>query len=132
MELDELKDCSYKPSKMTREEEIHEAAEEFAFSDKTETLDYRNAMNDFYYSAKWADEHPNLYNDEKYHTVKVSCLNELVRNTVLYEEFLEKACEYLRTHLWQNVDDDNDPIAESIHNITLDDFIKDFKRYLEE
>jgi hypothetical protein len=45
---------------------------------------------------------------------------------------IEKACEYFRTHLWQNVDDDNDPIVESVHNITIDDFIKDFKRYLEE
>lgn len=44
---------------------------------------------------------------------------------------IEKACEYIRTHLWQTVDDDNDPIVESIHNITMDDFIKDFKRYLE-
>lgn len=45
---------------------------------------------------------------------------------------IEKACEYLRTHLWQNVDDDNDPVVESVNNITLDNFIKDFKRYLEE
>lgn len=47
-------------------------------------------------------------------------------------EFIEKACEYLRTHLWQSVDDDNEPIVESAHNITLDNFIKDFKRYLGE
>jgi hypothetical protein len=45
---------------------------------------------------------------------------------------IEKVCEYLRTHLWQNVDDDNDPIVESVHNVTLDNFIKDIKRYLEE
>lgn len=45
---------------------------------------------------------------------------------------IEKVCEYLRNHLWQNVDDDNDPIVESVHNITLDNFIKDIKRYLEE
>ena len=47
-------------------------------------------------------------------------------------EDINKGCEYLRTHLWQSVDDDNDPIVESVHNITLDDFIKDFKKYLEE
>lgn len=45
---------------------------------------------------------------------------------------IEKACEYIRTHLWQNVDADNGPIVESVHNINLDNFIKDFKRYLEE
>ena len=41
---------------MTREEERHKAAEEFAFSDKTETQDFHNAINDFYYGAKWADK----------------------------------------------------------------------------
>jgi hypothetical protein len=59
----------------------------------------------------------------------------------MIEEFIEskkdmvsikKVCEYLRTHLWQNVDDDNDPIVESVHKITLNGFIKDIKRYLEE
>ena len=37
---------------------------------------------------QWADGHPNLYNDEKYHTVKVSCL----------DEFLKEACEWLDTN----------------------------------
>ena len=81
---------------MTRGEEIHKAAEEFAFSDKTETPDYHNAMNDFYYGAKWADEHPHLYSDEKYHTVQVSCLDELYRKAELYDAFLEKACGWLK------------------------------------
>jgi hypothetical protein len=45
---------------------------------------------------------------------------------------IEKVCKYLRTHLWQSIDDDNDPIVESVQNITLDNFIKDFKRYLDE
>lgn len=99
-----------------------------AFSD---IMDEMNRNYAFEAGAKWADEHTNLYNNEKYHTVKVSCLDELNRKAVLYDTFLEKVCEYLRTHLWQNVDDDNDPIVESIHNITLDNFIKDIKRYLE-
>ena len=109
---------------MTRGEEIHKAAEEFAFSDKTETLDYHNAMNDFYYGAKWADEHPNLYNDEKYHTVKVSCLDELVRNTVLYEEFLEKACGWLK-------DWDRKTMYE-LSMIMGSKFIEDFRKAMEE
>ena len=41
---------------MTREEEICKAAEEFAFSYKTETSNFHNAINDFYYGAKWADK----------------------------------------------------------------------------
>jgi hypothetical protein len=48
------------------------------------------------------------------------------------ETTIKKAQEYLRTHLWEGKDADNDPIVESVHNITLNDFIKDFTRYLEE
>ena len=127
---------------MTRKEQIKKQADiytdnysnyaEWSNDGWSESNDIELVEKAFIEGAKWADEHPNLYNNEKYHTVKVSCLDELNRKAVLYDAFLEKACEYLRTHLWQNVDDDNDPIAESIHNITLDDFIKDFKRYLEE
>ena len=40
--------------------------------------------------------------------------------------------KYLKTHLFETVDADNDPIVESVHNVTLDNFIKDFKRYLGE
>lgn len=45
---------------------------------------------------------------------------------------IEKICKYLKTHLYQGEDADFDPIVESINNITLDNFIKDIKRYLEE
>ena len=112
---------------MTRGEEIHKAAEEFAFSDKTETIDYRNAMNDFYYGAKWADEHPNLYNDEKYHTVKVSCLDELYRKAEMYDTFLEKACEWIKNNkhlhkiLW----------FDSL-STDWDKFIREFRKAMEE
>ena len=61
------------------------------------------AKESFIEGAKWADENPNLYNDEKYHTVKVSCLDELNRKAVLYDEFLEKACEYLESSLKQDL-----------------------------
>lgn len=81
--------------------------------------------------------------DEQVKQAAISYANKSIRDKgIAYLEFIEavewadatlieKACEYFRTHLWQNVDDDNDPIVESIHNITIDDFIKDFKRYLE-
>ena len=36
----------------------------------------------------------------------------------------------LRTHLWENKDTDGDPIVESVHNITKEEFIKDLKRYV--
>ena len=57
---------------MTREEEIHKAAKEFAFSDKTETSDFYDVMNDFYFGAKWADK-----------------------------TMLEKVCEYLKSLVYQ-------------------------------
>jgi hypothetical protein len=117
---------------MTREKEIEQHAKSYTLTVFGELDDFSDVTDAYIDGAKWADEHPNLYNNEKYHTVKVSCLDELNRKAVLYDTFLEKACEYLRTHLWQNVDADNDPIVESVHNITLDNFIKDIKRYLED
>lgn len=75
---------------------------------------------------------PNVFNIGEHVT---KSLTTKYRDNIEYirtDGFIEKACEYLRTHLWQNIDDDNDPIIESVHNITLDNFIKDFKRYLEE
>ena len=43
---------------MTREEEIHEAAKEFVFGDKTETSDFFDMVmiDSFYSGAKWADK----------------------------------------------------------------------------
>jgi hypothetical protein len=45
--------------------------------------------------AKWADEHPNLYNDEKYHTVKVSDLDILYKKLEVYEKYFDIACAWL-------------------------------------
>lgn len=39
---------------------------------------------------KWSDEHPNLLNNEKYHTVQVSVLDELYGKVKLYEELFEQ------------------------------------------
>ncbi len=111
---------------MTREEEINLYLKEHNIP--ITSLEANSIIE----GIKWADEHPNLYNDEKYHTVKVSCLDELYRKSGLLDTFMEKACEYIRTHLWTNVDDDNDPKIESVQNITLDNFIKNFKKYLDE
>lgn len=77
--------------------------------------------------AKWADEHPNLYNDEKYHTVQVCCLDELNRKSVLYDAFLEKACEWIKNN-------------KSSHQVWCfgsfitdwDKFIKEFRKAMEE
>lgn len=110
---------------MTREEEIREAAKEFVFGDKPETSDFFDMVkiDCFYYGAKWAYEHPNLYNDEKYHTVKVSCLDELYRKSALYDAFLEKACKYL---------DNNFPNIDNVGSWYKEGFIKQFKKAIEE
>ena len=81
---------------------------------------------------KWADEHPNLYNDEKYHTVKVSCLDELNRKAVLYDAFLEKACEWLKKELIDNRDNFGYPVVSTFDTITLNEFIDEFKKAMEE
>lgn len=60
-------------------------------------------------------------------------LEELYRKYVEYikEKLIDKACEYIRTHIWETVDDDEDPIIESVSNTTKEEFIKDFKRFME-
>lgn len=84
---------------MTREEEIHKAAEEFAFSDKTDTSDFHCAINDFYYGAKWADE-----------------------------TIIEKACEWLKEELMDNRDNFGYPVVSTFDTITLNEFIEEFKK----
>lgn len=60
-------------------------------------------------------------------------LEELYRKYVEYikEKLIDKSCEYIRTHIWETVDDDEDPIIESVSNTTKEEFIKDFKRFME-
>lgn len=96
---------------MTRDEQIRQAGIEYTIKNRpmciggdafSEVVDEINRNRAFEEGAKWADK-----------------------------TITEKACEYIRTHLWQSADADNDPIVESVHNITLDNFIKDFRRYLE-
>ena len=93
---------------MTREEQIRQAGIEYTIKNRpmcigggafSKVADEMNRNRAFEESAKWADK-----------------------------TTIENACEYLRIHLWQNVDDDNDPIVESVHNITLDNFIKEFTK----
>lgn len=81
---------------MTREEQIIKTAKEYYPKNGISfPLQMRSG---FITGAQWADEHPNLYNNEKYHTVKVSCLDELNRKAVLYDALLEKACEWLNNN----------------------------------
>lgn len=87
---------------MTREEEIHKIANTIS-TNIGKDVDEDYICNDEYdftigfeCGAKWADEHPNLYNDEKYHTVRVSDLDKLYRKSEMYDTFLEKACEWLQ------------------------------------
>ena len=46
MEIDELKDCSYKPSKMTRKEEIQKLIDEETGVDYYGSLDYQIGVCD--------------------------------------------------------------------------------------
>lgn len=71
---------------------------------------------------KWADEHPNLYNDEKYHTVKVSCLDELYRKSELYDTLLEKVCKYLKSLVFQEFA--SGPLERTFSDEDIENFIK--------
>jgi hypothetical protein len=111
---------------MTREEQIEREA----------LLDYDAYADNNYHAFKrgvaWADENPNLYNDEKYHTVKVSCLDELNRKAALYDTFLEKACEWLKKELIDNRDNFGYNVVSSFDTFTLNEFIEEFKKAMEE
>ena len=114
---------------MTREEEIHKIANTIS-TNIGKDMDEDYICNDDYdftigfeCGAKWADEHPNLYNDEKYHTVQVSCLDKLYRKAELYDAFLEKSCKYL---------DNNFPNIDHVGSWYKEGFIKQFKKAMEE
>lgn len=117
---------------MTREEQILNKAIDYSEIEENflEYDDCGGVCDDkgfiekaFIEGAKWADEHPNLYNDEKYHTVKVSCLDELYRKAEMYDTFLEKACKYL---------DNNFPNIDHVGSWYKEGFIKQFKKAMEE
>ena len=97
---------------MTREEEIYKAAEEFAFSHKTETSDFHDAINDFYYGAKWADENqPGMAKMRKDYEFLFMLKKK---------ELIEKACEWIIHQ--------EEMIGISFEN----DFIERFKKAMEE
>ena len=119
---------------MTREEQILNKAIDYSeikenfleYDDFGDVCDDKGFVEKaFIEGAKWADENPNLSEEE---LIGMDELGMMWQK----KHLINRSYEYLRTHLWQNVDADNDPIVESVRNITLDDFIKDFKRYLEE
>ena len=89
---------------MSREKEIIEASIEYTMRTKpnvlagdmfSEEMREFNRNKVFEEGAKWADEHPNLYNNEKYHTVKVSDLDRLYKKLEVYEKFFDIACAWL-------------------------------------
>lgn len=103
---------------MTREEEIHKAAEEFAFSHKTETSDFHDAINDFYYGAKWADENQ-------------PCMTKMRKDYELLfllkkQELIKKACEWL-----EDTDFDME-YWNSEEGFCKGEFIEEFLKAMEE
>ena len=78
---------------MSREEEITKAAEKFAFSHKTETPNIYDAINDFYYGAKWADENQPMRKD--YEFLFMLKKKELIKKfKVVIEDLLDNYEEY--------------------------------------
>lgn len=112
---------------MSREEQIEKAWLAFAVQSI-----YRYDEKSVKDAIKWADEHPNLYNDEKYHTVRVSDLDKLYRKAELYDAFLEKSCEWLKKELIDNRDNFGYNVVSSFDTFTLSEFIEEFKKAMEE
>lgn len=84
----------------------------------------------FIQGAKWVDKNSNLYNDEKYQTVKVSCLDELNRKAQLYDDSIksiDEACEWIKNnkHLYK-------VLSFVGLNMDWDRFIWDFRKAMEE
>ena len=106
---------------MTREEEIYKAAEEFAFSHKTETSDFHDAINDFYYGAKWADENqPGMAKMRKDYEFLFMLKKK---------ELIEKACELLKN----TIDDDVLVKCGSVIKcMDVDEFVVYFCKAMEE
>lgn len=103
---------------MTREEEICKAAEEFAFSHKTETSDFHDAINDFYYGAKWADENPQMRKD--YEFLFMLKKRELIKN----------ACDLLYAMLTNLYINDYDYVTAPAYD-DVEDFVDDFRKTME-
>lgn len=118
---------------MTRQEKIHEVANTIDPNIGKEWIDKDYNCADVYdftigfeCGAKWADENPNLYSDEKYHTVKVSQLDELNRKAELYDKVVDnlpKILEFL-CEAWK--------IGNDFSNFLLDDLIQELQEELDE
>ena len=129
---------------MTREEERHNAAKKFAFSDKTETPDFYNVMNDFYYGALWADENPDakrIYTKKQLMDMGFSFttngdivtpdqLNEDLKKYLKYQKqkFIEKGKEWLFKNVYKHVDDEKLSMTFRYTN----DAIENFEKCMEE
>lgn len=115
-----------------RSKEIETAAFNYVNSDAVPAENMHLSYGDFINGAKWADEHPNFYNDEKYHTVKVSCLDELNRKAALYDAFIDKACKWLKENI-DLVAMDTFNVRSGYHEIVMMNFFeKKFRQAMEE
>lgn len=139
---------------MTREEERHEAAKKFAFSGKTETPDFYNVMNDFYYGALWADNNPRMFKGqtEKMEEREIAFMDWWLENhkgesptfadAIAWADktMLEKACEWLSKTLYIHTEEIEDKHWNEIKTFdwvtsdfdSVSDFIEGFRKAMEE
>lgn len=102
-------------SKMTREEQIKKQANIYIGhpQDLEEDICITNMRNDFIEGAKWADEHPNISEEEQ---IGMGGLGMTWQKKAL----IDKACEWLLSQ--------EEMIGISFEN----DFIERFKKAMEE
>lgn len=107
---------------MTREEEIVEFANSQVDCEFFNEELYKGIIT----GAKWADENPNLYSDEKYQTIKLSQLDELNKKAKFYDEVVEilpNILEFYRESL---------EMAKDYNKIIIDNMIQELQEKLEE
>ena len=95
---------------MTREEQIIEKAGKDSEIFYKVNDNYGDCFHGgFIDGAKWADENPKFSK----------------------QKFIEKACEWLKENLSEGYDIDNYPMVRC-YDIDMEDFIKEFRREMEE
>lgn len=120
---------------MTRQEKIHEVANTIDPNIGKEWIDKNYNCADVYdftigfeCGAKWADENPNLYSDEKYHTVKVSQLDELNRKAELYDKVVDNLPNILE-FICETLEMEKD-FSNFFSNVLLDNLIQELQQKL--
>ena len=109
---------------MTREEQIIETAKSI-YSPSSGIPQSLPMRVGFIEGAKWADEHPNLSEEEQ---VGMGGLGMIWQK----KHLIEKACKWLENELYSTHDNCGYKITTSFDSVDKNEFIEYFKKAMEE